>query len=550
VVATRGIVTHRKTNGFFLQTPDGEDDGDPSTSEGVFVFTGLAPPPEAQPGALVGVTGLIDEFRPGADPASPPLTELKDLEGFSPISAGNPLPRPVAIGAGDLSPWGAVDQLERFESMRVRLDALDVVGPTEGRVQAASASSISAGVFHGVLPGTPRPFREPGIEVHEPPVDACCAPYFDANPERVRVFAPSLEVAVGDRVEGVVGPLDFAERTYTVLADEGAVARSGGVGPRPAPRGQFSIGAFNLERFYNDRDDPGGDTVLAPAAYQRRLAKASLAIRGLLGMPDVLALAEVENLDTLRDLARRIDSDQAASGAPPPGYAAHLVEGNDPSLINVGYLVKPAVVVESVVQRGAADTFINPLTSAPAILFDRPPLVLRISRPFELTLIAVHLLSLLDVADPAAGPRARAKRRAQAEAVARLAQEAQSRGPVAVLGDFNAFPFNDGYVDVVGTIRGAPTPADRVALASPDLVEPDLFDAALALPPPERYSYVFRGNAQQIDHILLSADLVPRLAAFGYARVNADHPDSLRNDASRPERVSDHDAPVAVFNPR
>lgn len=89
-----------------------------------------------------------------------------------------------------------------------------------------------------------------------------------------------------------------------------------------------------------------------------------------------------------------------------------------------------------------------------------------------------------------------------------------------------------------------------MTLASPDLVEPDLFDAALTLPPQQRYSYVFQGNAQQIDHILVSSDLVTRLVGFAYARVNADYPDSLRNDGARPERVSDHDAPVAYFSVR
>ena len=39
------------------------------------------------------------------------------------------------------------------------------------------------------------------------------------------------------------------------------------------------------------------------------------------------------------------------------------------------------------------------------------------------------------------------------------------------IGDFNAFPFNDGYVDVMGTIKGAPTPSNEVTLASADLVE-------------------------------------------------------------------------------
>ena len=43
-VTTRGIVTGRKSNGFFMQEPDATVDADPLTSEGIFVFTSSAPP--------------------------------------------------------------------------------------------------------------------------------------------------------------------------------------------------------------------------------------------------------------------------------------------------------------------------------------------------------------------------------------------------------------------------------------------------------------------------------------------------------------------------
>ena len=43
LVAARGVVTALKSNGFFVQTAiPSLEDGDPSTSEGVFVFTGGA----------------------------------------------------------------------------------------------------------------------------------------------------------------------------------------------------------------------------------------------------------------------------------------------------------------------------------------------------------------------------------------------------------------------------------------------------------------------------------------------------------------------------
>ena len=31
-----------------------------------------------------------------------------------------------------------------------------------------------------------------------------------------------------------------------------------------------------------------------------------------------------------------------------------------------------------------------------------------------------------------------------------------------MLGDLNAFKFNDGYVDTIRTVRGTPTPPDHV----------------------------------------------------------------------------------------
>ena len=68
VVSVSGIVTGVRTNGFFVQAPDGDADADPNTSEGVFVFTSTAPPAAAVVGAQVQVTATVTEFVP--DPGS------------------------------------------------------------------------------------------------------------------------------------------------------------------------------------------------------------------------------------------------------------------------------------------------------------------------------------------------------------------------------------------------------------------------------------------------------------------------------------------------
>jgi predicted extracellular nuclease len=319
------------------------------------------------------------------------------------------------------------------------------------------------------------------------------------------------------------------------------------------------VGSSNLERFYDTTDDAGvSDVVLTATAFNNRLNKASLAIRNFMQTPDVVGIEEMEKLSTLQALATKINNDAVAAAQPNPNYAAFLVEGNDVGGIDVGFLVKTArVTVIDVTQFGLTDTYINPNNGQPELLNDRPPLILRATiqdeanQPFAFTVIVNHLRSLNGVDDPADGNRVRTKRRAQAEYLANLVQSRQTADPtekMILVGDFNAFQFNDGYVDVIGTIKGTPAPADQVVLASSDLVNPDLAHLANTLPVPQRYSYSFGGNAEILDHVMVTSNLLPRVAQFAYARFDADYPDSFRNDPNRPERISDHDAPVTYIS--
>ena len=85
-------------------------------------------------------------------------------------------------------------------------------------------------------------------------------------------------------------------------------------------------------------------------------------------------------------------------------------------------------------------------------------------------------------------------------------------------------------------------------LASADLVDPDLTSLVDLLSVDEAYSYLFDGNMQTLDHVLANASLMKRFTRFHYARNNADFPESYRNDPNRPERLSDHDMPVAYLS--
>jgi len=567
-VTVRGVVTARKSNGFFIQTQVGMDDGDAATSEGLLVFTGSTPPAAAAVGQLVEVSGSVDEF----GDAGVTVTEVK----------GNPTVTVTDLGAATIpeaypldlsfpSPTGGRDQLERLEGMRVSAASLTAVAGTAGSKNEAAATSSSFGEVDVVVTGHPRPFREPGLEPGTPAaltcaVGPCNLPQWDGNPELFRIDTNGIagttirNVSTGAVFTDVTGPLDHAFGNYVILA-ETQLEPTGGlsfVAAPPAAPTQFTVASFNMERFYDTINDPGSDVALTVTAYDTRLNKASLVIRNVLNLPDIIGVQEVEKLDVLNAIAAKVNAD---AGADNPQYVAYLEEGIDPGGIDVGFLVKTAVgrvVVQSVEQVGLAATFVDPSDGSIDDLNDRPALVLRATvqgpvtaLPQEVTVIVNHLRSLNGVdEDSATGTRVRAKRQAQAEFLANLIQGIQINDPgeaVISIGDYNAFTFNDGLGDSMGVIRGEPTPADQVVTASPDLVEPNLVDVAQFIPADEQYSYVFEGSAQTLDHVLVTQNLVPQFVDLVHPRINADVAEVLRGDATIPQRLSDHDPAVAYF---
>ncbi|TYT27078.1 nuclease [Luteimonas viscosa] len=589
-VATTGIVTARKNNGFFLQTPDGEDDGNPATSEGIFVFTSSTPPDAAAVGNRVLVQGTVDEYVPAADPYQLPLTELVNAS-VTALSGGHALPAPVALTVDLPNADDGLEQLEPYEAMRVVVPSATVVAPTGGNVNESQATATSNGRFAVVVTGNARPFREPGIPVPDPdPLGSSATdiPRWDFNPELIAVNsttigAPAANVAAGCLITdgSLVGPLDYTFRRYTIHP-EGALTVDCSATGLPVPSrlptaDDATFATWNLERFFDDDNDPAiGEPVLTAAAFERRLAKASLAIRGYLHAPDVVGVVEVENQAVLQALAARINADALAAGGPDPGYTAHLLEGNDVGGIDVGFLVKagevsagtPRVDVLGVVQHGAAEVLQNPDGST-SLLNDRPPLSLDAvvhfadGRSWPFTAIVVHQRSLNGVDSDengssgwlTLGQRVRAKRQAQAEFLASLVDGMQADDParnVIVMGDFNAFEFNDGLVDAMGTVTGLPSPDAQTAVDGDgvDLVEPDLSNLTLLADPEQRYSFVFDYQAQSLDHVLVNEALVdsPLVAGLeiSHARISADFPETARNEDDTPSRLSDHDPSVLL----
>lgn len=579
-----GIVTGRKGNGFFLQASDAEADADPLTSEGVFVFTGSAPSSEAAVGNRVRVRGTVIEF---ARAPNLPLTEISGSPSVARLSSGHALPSPIPLAAAMTDPAGGFGQLEALEGMRVT-GSLTTVAASDGFKTPHNATGGINGILQAVITGIARPFRESGISVLDPIPGGGTSPpipRWDGNPEIVTIdsdtlaigaglvgSAYQLDLPAGSVIEGLTGPLDYDFGRYTLHRDPNVPIN---VTVVPQPRAarvpsanEFTVAAYNMERFFDNIADANvDDDVASSAAYATRLQKASLGVRDYLHTPDVLVAIEIENIRVLQALAAKVNADAVAAGQPDPQYVAHLLEGHDIGGIDIGYLVKTAPVaggkprVDAVsVAQPATDPFFEP----DRYLNDRPPLILDAvvnyddGRAFPITVIGVHQRSFNDTElSDASGDRSRLKRLEQAKFLANLVQEIQAASPqtrVVVLGDFNAFAFNDGLGDIMGVTAGTPvadeetaTPGDGV-----DLVNPDLLNLGELAPPSERYSYSFEGHAQTLDHVLVNEELIvtTRTAAVDHARINADFTDTQRSNATTPTRMADHDPVLAYFDPR
>jgi hypothetical protein len=494
-----------------MQTPDTLTDADPLTSEGIFVYTTFS----VAVGDQVEVIGVVNEFYDFTEIAGPVTVIV--------ASSGNPLPSAGVIDStlpSDLPAY--LPELERLEGMRVVVAGM-ATGPSDqhGDVSVVARSA--------------RSFREPGIEW--PGLDPSLGlPVWDGNPEIFELDPdglglPDALMFAGQQftAEGVLG---FAFGSYQVLPDNLTVGPVPDVlrPVRERTLGEFTVASQNLYRLMP------GEVDLA-----LRIEKLSWHILEVLGAPDILAVQEVDTVGTLQDLA-----DQIADDDPAVVYTPYLLQGQQWSDIEVGYLVRDTVEVNSLTQFGFDETF--ECDDAPWTTYDRPPLVLEAEyvgagEPFPITVIANHLRSLFGIED---NQCYRLKRHEQALRLSEFIQTLQGADPelrLVVTGDFNAYQFTDGYVDVMGQITGNLDPLGALIKGS-DKVDPDLTNEILLIPGAERYSYNYQGNAHAFDYMLTSAGLDPWVSGSEYSRGNADAPVALFSDWSTPMRVSDHDGVV------
>jgi hypothetical protein len=241
-----------------------------------------------------------------------------------------------------------------------------------------------------------------------------------------------------------------------------------------------------------------------------------------------------------------------------------LVEGNDVGGIDVGFLVRSDVTINSTTQIGKATTSTWCSGASPCLLNDRPPLLLdaTTSGGYHFAVLVIHNRSLSSIDDPTDGNRVRHKRLEQSQYVGEIVQKWQTGNtgpmsdgttitnanatvPLVVVGDFNAYEFTDGYVDVTGQIKGSIVPADNM-VSAPPITSPSLCEAGLTADPATRYSFMFDGYVQDLDHSLFTRRAWMDFLSVGYAHGNADTSEAGPEvtDPNTAARSADHDGQV------
>ena len=120
------------------------------------------------------------------------------------------------------------------------------------------------------------------------------------------------------------------------------------------------------------------------------------------------------------------------------------------------------------------------------------------------------------------------RRNAQAAWNAEIAQELLGETP-------------DAYLAVMGDLNSYYGSLPIQTLEESGLI--NLFDTVGYN---ERYTYVYEGNSQVLDHILVNESLLDLLVSLDVLRINADYALAFTSDTS-PFHLSDHDPVIATF---
>jgi predicted extracellular nuclease len=249
IVTTSGIVTAVSANGRDMWIQDPVGDGNPATSDGIFVDDRDRLDSQPQVGDEVIITGDVEDLQFGN---ALPLTRLDDPDDFEPyeiVSSGNPLPAPVVINdLPDESIAAAIEFWAALEGMRVAVANGRVVGATNRFGEFVMLTKDDAKPGSGYFPQTKQILLR-SLGPNE----------VDYNPERVMAddstLATPIQARPGDVVRSLVGVVDYTFGNYKIQPTEFDVERHNLPKPpaskRSGPNGNAVITSYNVENLFD-----------------------------------------------------------------------------------------------------------------------------------------------------------------------------------------------------------------------------------------------------------------------------------------------------------
>lgn len=553
----QGVVTYTYTIGggnyFHLQTPDELIDDNPKTSEAIIVYTGNKKPVVV--GDLVNVTGTVGEYhidgyndtKKDTDLSVTQINARDDRGGvIVKVESNVELPAAVTIDASNLPSEfidsdglkvfnpevDAIDFWESLEGMRVEVGNVKAVAPQEHGDLITVLEARKTDTIHG------------GVKLTEK----------NANPDRIqfKLFdnnaARDFEVATGDRFTGPIeGVVNYGYQNYKIYADYEYMRKKhvkGDTKPETTTivkaDDKLTIASYNLENFSNNEKETSND----------KAQKLARAIVKDMQSPDIIGVTEVQDNngsaagDAKADQSyqRLIDAIKTAGG---PEYKYLNIDplnnqdGGAPNAnIRVGFLYNPErVTLPEGIEAGDATSAvaykngkltlnpgrIDPMN--PAFNRSRKPLAAQFNFQGEEVVVIVNHWNSKSGDTPLFGSKqppvygSEKQRKEIAKIVYNFVEEIKKDNPkanIVSVGDFNDYQFTESL-----KIHEGQHMTNMINHVDDN----------------DRYTYLFQGNSQVLDHILVSNNLVNN-TEIDILHINADFTDMAG-------RASDHD-PVMV----
>ncbi|MDR7314568.1 chitobiase/beta-hexosaminidase C-terminal domain-containing protein [Brevibacillus nitrificans] len=547
-IVTAVVKSSGNVQGFYMQ--DTQPDNDLRTTEGIYVYE---PRAAVAPGDLVKVTGIVKEYV-SPSRAATDLTQTQiDASAYTVISSQQTIPQPVVLGEGGYTyPEGVIDN-----------DSMDAFDPEEDGIDFwESVEGMLVQINNPIVVGETKTFTNPASvefvviddkahpDQSRTPAGGVLLQENDNHPERITVADKLLPITsepkVGDELSTpLVGIIDYSFTNYKLYHTEPFEVTASDYEPTVTKldpeEDELLIASYNIENFSANTD---------PA----KISRIAETIVDNLKQPDIIGVVEMQDnngpTDTgetdARESAQELIEAVEAEGGPVYQYVdvapQNNQDGGQPGgNIRVGFFYNPQRVelaegtagdavtaVKVVATDGVAHLSLNPGRVDPtndAFENSRKPLAAEfVFQGKPVIVIANHFNSkggdggLYGKQQP---PElvSEAQRMKIAGVLNRFVKEVHAADPkanVVVLGDLNDFPFS------------RPVQALKSGVLT-NMVE--------ELPAGKQYTYVYQGNSQVLDQILVSNHLADD-TKIDIVHINAGF-------TEKEGRVSDHD-PVLV----